>query len=315
MAKFYWSEWLRKKGDSLVALLPSSWLRTFFKTFNTRPELAEAAGFHVHQRNFDSPLPLLEEIDRAKLSRPRLLPGIDLRVSSALALIEQLRPFIAELDSVPYERDGASPFWFNNKTFTDFDAAVLYAMLRHLKPRRYIELGCGFSSLVSSRALQRNHREGTHCEAVYSDPQPRVDLAGTLAYGRLIQQRVQDLPLDLFGKLQAGDVLFIDTSHVLKVQSDVEVELLRIVPSLASGVWIQIHDIFTPYDYPDEWIFSPLRLGYNEQYAVECLLSGGKRYQAELPLHLLIRDHRPAMEQFFPRGRQPGQSLWLRKLE
>src|SRR5262245_4671870 len=180
MAKFYWSVWFRQRGDSLVALVPRAWLRAFLKTFLTRPELAEAAGFHVHPRRYDSPLPLMEEIDRAALARPRSLPGLDLRVSSALALLDKLRPFSAELEPIPYERDPGSRFWFNNKTFTDFDAAALYAMLRHLKPRHYIEVGCGFSSLMSSRALERNRQEGAPCEAVYSDPQPRLDLSGAL---------------------------------------------------------------------------------------------------------------------------------------
>jgi len=315
MAKIAWRFWFRQRGDALVALLPTWALRAFFKTFATRPELAETAGFHVHPRNFDSPLPLMEELDRDALAKPRLLPAIDLRVPSALALMERLRPFATELDQIPYERDGSSPFWFNNLTFTDFDAAVLYGMLRLLKPKRYIEVGCGFSSLMSSRALQRNHQEGTPCEAVYSDPQPRMPLSGMLAYGRLIEKRVQDLPLEMFAQLQAGDALFIDTSHVLKIQSDVEHELLRILPSLASGVWVHIHDIFTPYDYPGDWVWRPVRMGLNEQYAVECLLSGGNRYQTELPLHWLFREHLPAMQAFFPRGRERAQSFWLRKIQ
>jgi hypothetical protein len=257
----------------------------------------------------------MEEIDRTALSLPRQLPGMDLRVTSALALVEELRPFVAELDSVPYEKDGNGGFWFNNKTFTDFDAAVLYGMLRRLRPKRYIELGCGFSSLVSSRALQRNDKDGNACDAIYSDPQPRLPLAGALAYGRFMQQRVQELPLEMFAKLQAGDVLFIDTSHVLKLQSDVEHELLRILPSLAPGVWIHVHDIFTPYDYPDDWIWRPLRLGLNEQYALECLMSGGDRYRTELPLHLLFREHLPVMQKLFPRGRERAQSFWLSKVK
>ncbi len=299
----------------MVALLPRWFLRMFLKTFKTRPELAEAAGFHVHPRTFDSPLPLMEEIDAAKLAKPRLLPAIDLRVSSALALVEQLQPFVAELDSVPYEREPKRPFWFNNASFTDFDAAVLYAMLRHLRPRRYVELGCGFSSLISSHALKRNHDEGISCEASYCDPEPRLPLDGALAYGRLVQKRVQDLTPETFSQLQAGEVLFIDTSHVLKLQSDVEHELLRVLPLLAPGVWIHIHDIFTPFDYPEDWVFRPIRLGLNEQYAVECLLSGGNRYQVEIPLHYLVREHLPAMKAFFPRGQSRGQSLWMRKVQ
>ena len=314
MAKFYLSVWLRQKGDSLVALLPRWFFRAFLKTFKTHPELAEQVGFHVHPRSFDSPLPLMEEIDAAKLAEPRVLPGIDLRVASALTLLGELRLFAGELDRFPYDRDGQSPFWFSNKSFTDFDAAVLYSMLRRLKPRRYIELGCGFSSVISSEAIKRNEQDGIQCDAAYCDPDPRLPMTA-LACGRFVRNRVQDLPLEMFTQLAQGDVLFIDTSHVMKIQSDVEYELLRILPSLRPGVWIQVHDIFTPYDYPEDWVFRPLRLGVNEQYALECLLTGGKRYQVELPVHYLVRHHLKEMQELFPRGKQRGQSLWLKKME
>jgi hypothetical protein len=303
-------------GNFLVGLIPKVFLRMFLKAFESRPELAEAAGFHVHPRRFDSPLPLMEEIDSAKLKTPRCLPGIDLRVASALALVANLRPFASELDAIPYAQSDRSPFCFSKEfieSFTDFDTAILYSLLRHLRPSRYIELGCGFSSYVSSHALQRNDREGIACDTIYADPEPRLPMSQLLTYGRLIQKRVQDLPMELFAQLQANDVLFIDTSHVLKIQSDVEHELVRILPSLRSGVWIHIHDVFTPYDYPVDWVHRPVRLSCNEQYAVECLLSGGSRYQIEIPLHCLVREHLPAMKEFFPRGRCQGQSLWIRK--
>jgi hypothetical protein len=310
---------LRLIGNSLIEFIPTALLRMFLKAFESRPELAEAAGFHVHPRRFDSPLPLMEEIDGAKLAKPRSLPGIDLRVPSALALVATLRPFAAELDSIPYAKDDrSSPFCFSKEfieSFPDFDAAILYSLLRYLKPRRYVELGCGFSSHVSSQALQRNDQEGIACDAVYADPEPRLPMSEVLTYGRLIQKRVQDLPMELFRQLQAGDVLFIDTSHVLKIQSDVEQELVRILPSLALGVWIHFHDIFTPYDYPVDWVQRPIRLSCNEQYAIECLLSGGNRYQVEIPLHYLVRENLPAMKEFFPRGQSRGQSLWMRKIQ
>jgi hypothetical protein len=305
------SVWFRNLGDVAIGRIPTPFLRAFFKTFTTRPELAEAAGFHVHPRRFDSPLPVPEEVEMAKLSQRRLLPGIDLRIPAALALIRELRPFAAELDSVPYEANGSKGFWFENGSFTDFDAAVLYSLLRHLKPKRYIELGCGFSSLVSSLALERNHQEGAACEASFCDPEPRLDL--NLSYGRLVKKRVQDLPLEMFTALSSGDVLFIDTSHVLKLQSDIEVELLRILPSLTKGVWIHVHDVFTPYDYPEDWVKRPVRLAFNEQYALECLLSGGNRYEVTIPLHCLVREHPAEMQQFFPRGRERAQSFWVRK--
>lgn len=309
---------LRLMGNSLVGALPAPLLRMFFKTFESRQELAEAAGFHVFPRCFDSPLPLIEEMDFAAMARPRTLPGIDLRVGPALELLARLKPFAAELDEIPYEFSADAPFWFTPEflgSFPDYDAAALYSLLRELKPKRYVELGCGYSSIISSHARQRNQREGVACEAIYADPEPRLPMDKVLSDARLIRKRAQDVPLDVFTALQSGDVLFIDTSHVLKVQSDVEQEILRILPSLAPGVWIHFHDVFTPYDYPVEWVRKSLRLSANEQYAVECLLSGGNRYQIELPLHYLVRDHPAAAREFYPRGRTRGQSLWLRKFQ
>jgi hypothetical protein len=309
---------LRMFGNSLVGGLPTPLLRMFFKTFENRQELAEAAGFQVLPRRSDSAVMRIEEIDFAAIAKPRALPGIDLRVNSALELLTRLKPFAAELDAIPYESSSNAPFWFTPaflESFPDYDTAVLYSMLRHLKPKRYVEVGCGYSSIVSSFALQRNEREGAACDAVYADPEPRLPMDKVLTYGRLLLKRVQDVPLELFRALEAGDVLFIDTSHVLKIQSDVEQEIVRILPSLAPGVWIHFHDVFTPYDYPEEWIRQPVRLWANEQYALECLLSGGNRYQIEVPLHYLVRDFKDPIREFYPRGRTRGQSIWLRKMQ
>ena len=309
---------LRTLGNSLVGALPASLLRTFFKTFETRQELAEAAGFNVLPQRFDSAVMLIEEIDFAALAKPRALPGIELRVNAALELLTQLKPFAAELDAIPYEPSTSAPFWFTPEflaSFPDYDTAVHYSMLRYLKPKRYVEVGCGYSSIVSDFALQRNQREGVSCDAVYADPEPRLPMNKVLAGARFILKRVQDVPLETFKALQPGDVLFIDTSHVLKIQSDVEHEIVRILPSLAPGVWIHFHDVFTPYDYPEEWIRQPLRLWANEQYALECLLTGGTRYQVEIPLHYLVRDFKGPIQEFFPRGRTRGQSIWLRKIQ
>jgi hypothetical protein len=197
--------------------------------------------------------------------------------------------------------------------FGDFDAAALHAVVRHLKPKRYIELGCGWSSYISSHALERNLKEGHPCDAVYADPEPRRDLKELLALGRVLTQRVQEVPLELFTALDSGDILFIDTSHVLKVQSDVEHQLLRILPSLKPGVWIHFHDFFSPYDYPEEWVRMPVRFALNEQYGVECLLSGGHRYQVELPLFLLWKEQQGVLRDLFPRGGEAPRSFWIRK--
>jgi hypothetical protein len=122
------------------------------------------------------------------------------------------------------------------------------------------------------------------------------------------------MPVEFFSQLGDGDALFIDTSHVLRTQNDVEYELLRVLPSLAPGVWIHIHDIFTPYDYPEEWVFSVPRAGNNEQYALECLLSGGDRFQVELPLHLLWREHQDVLRPLYLPATDRPAAIWLRRI-
>jgi hypothetical protein len=296
----------------LLGLAPGRFIRMFLEALEARQEIPEAAGYHVYPRAYYSPLLLKEEIDLTVLDRRRVLPGITFNEQRALGWLVGLRPYVTELESLPYEQDGTSPFWFANKWFNDFDAASLYAVLRDIKPKRYIELGCGFSSLISSRALSRNIAETSACDVVFADPNPRLDVSAQLSCGRLLKQRVQDLPMELFANLESGDVLFIDTSHVVKFQSDVVQALVTILPALKPGVWIHVHDVFTPYDYPEEWL-TQSRFSNNEQYALEALLSGGDRYSVELPLYLLWKEHAARLSAFFPQGRLRPQGFWMRK--
>lgn len=302
----------------MLAVRVTSWipvwlLRAFFKSFDMRPDLAEAAGYNVIEKTFYTPIPDVRMIDFARIRARRELSGIDLNYAGAAETLARLAPLGRELDSVPDHKTPGTPFWFDNGSFTDFDAAVLYTLLRDLKPRRYIEVGCGFSSLVSAVALEKNIQEGHPCRATYIDPEPRLDLRARLSFAELRLAPVQNVPVEVFRELEAGDVLFIDTSHVLKLQGDVEYELVHILPALRAGVWVHIHDIFTPYDYPEDWLTTRIRFVGNEQYAVECLLSGGGRFRVELPLYGLWKDQRTALQKFFPRGQTRPQSLWIRR--
>ena len=303
---------LRLLAVRLTSWIPSPLLRAFLKSFDVRQDLAEAAGYNVVPRVFYSPIPDIELINWERLRSRRELPGVNLNIAGAVQTLSQLGRFAPELDVIPYDQNLDAPFWFNNASFTDFDAAALYAMLRELKPRRYIEVGCGFSSLVSAAALQRNLEEGYACRPTYIDPAPRLDLRDKLGRGEFLLQPIQDVPLSRFRELERGDILFIDTSHVLKLQGDVEYELTQILPSLAEGVWVHVHDIFTPYDYPEDWLTKAMRFAGNEQYALECLLSGGDRFRVELPLFCLWRERREALQQLLPRGQTRPQGFWIR---
>ncbi len=213
-------------------------------------------------------------------------------------LLAELARYSGEVAQFPTVAGGRDIAW--SHTYPSFDSAALYTMIRHLKPKRYIEVGCGWSTRVSSAALARNQAEGFPCESLFIEPYPPPHLAEVKLPAPLLPRKIQDVPLATFQQLAAGDLLFIDTSHVLKVQGDVEFELLHILPTLRAGVQVHIHDIFTPYDYPGEWLTAGAeRGGNNEQYALECLLSGGDNWRVTLPIYWLWREHRALLDPLY----------------
>ena len=196
------------------------------------------------------------------------------------------------------------------------DAVTLYSMIRHIKPKRLIEVGCGYSSRCSAAALKRNLAEGSPCEATYIDPYPSPVLAGIELPGKFVKQKIERIPLEVFQALESGDVLFIDTSHVIKMQNDCEYEFIHVLPSLKPGVYVHIHDIYTPFDYPVDWSVGPgtQRGASNEQYAMECLLSGGGDWETVLPVHQLWREQRQLLAPMGGTDDRPT-AYWIRKLK
>jgi hypothetical protein len=304
---------LRKLFNTGVGLLPPFLVTGFLKAFATRPEFAERAGFQVFPRVFYNPFPDPAEVDVQKLKEKRSLPGVHLDAPKAQELITSLAKYSAELAQFPRDPADGSIIW--NTTYPEYDTAVLYSMIRHLKPKRYRELGCGYSSRVSTAALLRNKAEGFDCEAVYIEPYPGKHLVTSDLAGKFIQKKAQDVPLDLFAELESGDLLFIDTSHIIKVQNDVEYELIHILPSLKVGVHVHIRDIFTPYDYPAQFLVGngPNRGANNEQYALECLLSGGDDWETTLPLYLLWKEHRRCLDQLLVGPKDPPVAYYIRR--
>ena len=294
--------------------MPRGLLRRMLRALHIRPDIAVRAGYQVYPDVFYNPFPSAKEVDVARLKLKRPLPGIKLDLSQVQALLAEIARYSGEAGRLLADRPAALlPTW--DITYPPADTAVLYAMLRHLKPMRYIEVGCGYSSRTSTPALLRNADEGVRCEALYVEPYPPAHLAEVKLPGEFLKQKIQQVPLERFKQLQAGDVLFIDTSHVIKAQNDVEYELLRVLPSLQAGVWVHIHDIFTPYDYPEDWLVGngPNRGGNNEQYALECLLSGGEDWEVVMPSFLLWKDHGEAFKRLVE-GKYRPASFWIRKV-
>lgn len=258
---------------------------------------ADRAGVHWRSTHYYQPTYTLEDLP-AKTDGPRDLPGLDLREKEQLALLESfdVQDELARFSS----RAGAElDFHYDNGQYNVGDADSLYAMIRHKKPRRIFEIGSGNSSRMVRHAIAANVADDSayECRHVCIEPyeMPWLEKLGP----EILRSRVEDVPLEFFGDLEAGDILFIDSSHVIRPFGDVLIEFQSIIPRLEAGVLVHVHDIFTPRDYPEKWLREERRL-WNEQYLLETMLAHNTRYRTVLAMNWLTHEHRDTVNNAFP---------------
>jgi hypothetical protein len=225
---------------------------------------------------------------KRSLAIDRSLPGLDLNVSYQLGLLSQFQ-FSREFPARYEKSSGVYGYRFENKYFTGGDAEYYYQLIRHFRPKNIIEIGGGFSMLLALDATAQNTAEGfPACNILCVEPYENTWLEK--APVSLLRQYIEDVDLAVFRSLQAGDVLFIDSSHMIRPQGDVLFEYFEILPTLAKGVLIHIHDIFTPKDYPEDWVVNDARL-WNEQYLVEAFLMMNSQFSIVGALNYLWHHH------------------------
>lgn len=247
-------------------------------------------------------------------SADRALPGMDWNVAGQLALLERLT-FAGELANVPREPPESLGFYINNGSFASGDAEYWYQLIRVIKPRRIIEIGSGNSTLMAIRAIAQNRADDPahECEHVCIEPyeMPWLEASGVT----VVRSRVEEVGLELFARLQENDILFIDSSHVIRPQGDVLFEYLQLLPTLNKGVIVHVHDIFSPKDYLREWLEDEVRL-WNEQYLLEAFLTHNNAWQIVGALNFLHHHHPEKLKQvapFLTPDREPG-SFYIRKI-
>lgn len=224
--------------------------------------------------HFYSPIVNPAELDAARLwpERPEIL-GIDFNDAGHERILREAFPrFLGQYDYPEHldETSELTQFYTQNSQFSWLDSRALYVLLQEWRPRRLIEVGSGFSTLLSAD-VNRRFLDNT-LEITCIEPYPREFLRNPLiGLSRLIEQKVQDVALDEFAALEAGDILFIDSSHVAKTGSDVNFLYFDVLPRLKRGVRVHIHDIFLPHDYPRDWVIDENR-SWNEQYLLRALL-------------------------------------------
>jgi hypothetical protein len=264
--------------------------------------------------HFHSPMPDLDALrahDREVFDRPLRLVGIDLRGDAQLALVAQLRRYADEQPFGPDPRPGLR-YYFQNEYFGWGDGLVLFCMLRHLRPARLIEVGSGFSSALMLDTAER-FPDGRP-EHTFIDPFPDR-LRGLLREDdhdrvTVLTQPVQDVDRAVFDRLEAGDVLFIDSSHVSKIGSDVNVLLLEVVPRLPAGVHVHVHDIVWPFEYARKWVYQGR--AWNEAYLLRALLVNNPRLRITFWSSYLRAAHEGHMAAVLPLWmRDSGTSMWL----
>lgn len=294
----FWVKMLRRLG---VHRLPAS--KWAFHTVGVFPILD-----HYYEPLFN-PAHL-----RKSLREDRALPGIDFNVEEQLSLLGSF-DYNDELLRFPREKPNTLEYYYQNGPFGSGDAEFLYSLIRKIKPARLYEIGSGNSTLMARNAIRRNAEEDPayECEHVCIEPYQHEWL--TQLGISVVREVVEDTDRNRFASLGANDILFIDSSHIIRPQGDVVTEYLEILPLLNPGVFVHVHDIFTPKDYLDEWVIDRVKL-WNEQYLLEAFLTLNDRFRIVGALNFLkhhypaeLKAKCPVLASEFER-REPG-SFWF----
>lgn len=306
---------LRKPIDFIFSIfvIPAGYLLLAYRRSGssnlprTTSRLKKIGVFPIRNHYYE---PLFDErLLSFSLQNDRHLPGINLNASAQINLLNQLS-YHNELIDLNLNQRKASfdSFNINNGSFESGDAEFLYQLIRHLKPKKIIEIGSGNSTKIARLALKKNKAEtGNDYEHICVEPyeQPWLENLDGIT---VIRERIEKCRFNLAAELQADDLLFIDSSHIIRPQGDVLTEYLEIFPQLVPGVYVHIHDIFTPKDYPKSWVVEDVRF-WNEQYLLEALLTNTNRYDIVAALNYLKHNHYELLSRVCPYltpEREPG---------
>jgi hypothetical protein len=275
---------------------------------------------HYRPGHFYSPIPSLDEVrkDRERIFSTTPPKDIDLNTDYQLLLLDRFREYYKEY---PYlDKNSGASFRYRKEgaAYKFSDSVFLFCMLRHFKPSKIIEIGLGYSSMEMIDINEKYFGFKTH--QVFIEPYAdrifldQLERCRELRY-LMIEQPVQKVSPELFGTLEANDVLFIDSTHVAKTGSDLNYLLFEVLPELKSGVIIHFHDIFYPFEYPEHWIFQH-RIFWNELYLLRAFLMNNQRFEIlafNTYLQHINRDWFAENMPFCLKGEGDDGSIWLRK--
>lgn len=265
-----------------------------------------AAGLLPVRRHYYEPFP-----EGGWTAKVRTLPGMHWNLEAQWKLVDSFN-WQDEIRSLADEDIAGRRFSADNPNFRGGDADLLYSIIRHFRPTQMVEVGSGHSTLVAALALRKNADAGSKVTHLCIEP---YEMSWLESIGvEVNRSMVQTLPVAFFGSLRENDLLFIDSSHVVRSGGDVNHLFLEVLPTIAPGVIVHIHDIFSPADYPRRWVEEKALL-WSEQYLLEAFLTGNADWEILLSANYLrhqdperLADKCPLMES----DAEPG-SFYIRR--
>ena len=287
------------------------------RTFRQAGESTNTDSLFVPPGHFYSPIANLADVRRDETrifkKERRLGPGIQLREEEQTRLLQMLVKYYEELPFDDSPR-GSLRYGYNNPAYSYSDGIFLYSIIRHFRPKRIIEVGSGHSSCLMLDVNDLFFGGQIKCEFI--DPYPELLLsllkkgeAEKITYHRC---RLQDVSLDKFEALEDNDILFIDSTHVTKVGSDVNHLFFEVLPILKPGVLVHLHDIFYPFEYPKSWIYEGRN--WSEAYLLRAFLQFNEGFKIVLFNTFLEHFHRDFFLRRMPLClKNEGGSIWLKR--
>lgn len=309
---------IKKAVKNFLLLIP--FVKTKIHHYNRANILLHNSGFEPG--HFYSPIPNLSEIekDMDRIFTDKVLLGVDLNKEYQMNLLDEFKSYYSEypylsnkkeLQGYRYKKEGAY--------YRFSDSVFLYSMIRSFKPKKIIEIGSGHSSAIMLDVNELFFKGKIHC--TFIDPFPQERLFKILRESdkitnEIIEDKVQSVNPDIFQALEKNDILFIDSTHVSKIGSDVNYLILEVLPKLKPGVLIHFHDIFYPFELPKEWVLKN-RWFWNENYLLHAFLINNKNYEIVAFNSYLQKTETNWFSKEMPEcllGSEDTGSIWIRKL-
>jgi hypothetical protein len=306
----------RDLTERVTRLEPGGRARTLaYRAYLAFHRAAERVGLHALRASYDSPIPRTRALPPDIFERESPMRAIDWGLEDQLNFFEhELGPYFSEFQPGAEPDAPVGTFRLGNQTYDRVDAELLYATVRHLKPRRFVELGSGYSTLVAWDALRANSAEGHEAELSVLDPHPSPHVTShpELA-ARVSAVAAQDISEETVARLEPSDVLFVDTSHTVKIGGDVNRIILDLLPQVGPGVVVHFHDVFLPRDYSRGHLANAHY--WTEQYLLQAFLMYNDEWEVLVSAQTLARRAPELVGRLirsYGVGVSPG-AIWLRR--